>query len=197
MKRLPRGSLSLLPLILIACLVHYPRITSAAGEVVVWGDNFDGQTNVPAGLTNVVAIAAGGRHCVALKEDGSVVTWGWWTTHGGALAAPQGLTNVVAIAAGSWNSLALTTDGQVAAWGGYQGSRYGPCLSSVRAERAQQYCGCSDRVFPEFGYSLEAKNSLGEISWRPVSSFIGNGRMATLTDTNADLAQRFYRIRLD
>jgi hypothetical protein len=27
--------------------------------VVVWGDNGSGQTNVPAGLTNIIAIAAG------------------------------------------------------------------------------------------------------------------------------------------
>jgi hypothetical protein len=34
--------------------------------VVVWGDNYYGETNIPAGLTNVTAIAAGQRHTVAL-----------------------------------------------------------------------------------------------------------------------------------
>jgi len=29
------------------------------GTVVAWGLNSDGQTNVPAGLSNVVAVAAG------------------------------------------------------------------------------------------------------------------------------------------
>jgi hypothetical protein len=33
---------------------------------VAWGDNSAGQTNVPANLTNVVAIAAGGYHNLAL-----------------------------------------------------------------------------------------------------------------------------------
>jgi hypothetical protein len=36
------------------------------GTVVVWGDNYYGQTNVPAGLSGVTAIAAGQRHTVAL-----------------------------------------------------------------------------------------------------------------------------------
>jgi alpha-tubulin suppressor-like RCC1 family protein len=49
------------------------------GVVVAWGVGIPalyanyGQTNVPAGLSNVVAIAAGGDHSLALKADGSVV----------------------------------------------------------------------------------------------------------------------------
>ncbi len=37
-----------------------------AAEVAVWGDNSYGQTNVPSGLSNVVAIAAGYSHSLAL-----------------------------------------------------------------------------------------------------------------------------------
>ena len=39
--------------------------------MVAWGDDSAGQTNVPAGLTNVVAVAAGGFHSLALKNDGT------------------------------------------------------------------------------------------------------------------------------
>ena len=35
-----------------------------------------GQSDVPAGLSNVVAVAAGGQHSLALKADGTVVAWG-------------------------------------------------------------------------------------------------------------------------
>ena len=38
----------------------------ADGTVAAWGDNTYGQTNVPAGLTNVTAISGGGSHCMAL-----------------------------------------------------------------------------------------------------------------------------------
>jgi hypothetical protein len=46
------------------------------GEVEAWGANTFGQTNVPLNLTNVVAIAGGWHHSVALKRDGTVVAWG-------------------------------------------------------------------------------------------------------------------------
>ena len=41
----------------------------ADGTVVVWGS----ATNVPAGLTNVVAVAGGYRHCLAMLGDGPPV----------------------------------------------------------------------------------------------------------------------------
>ncbi|MSU41090.1 MAG: hypothetical protein EXS28_05160, partial [Pedosphaera sp.] len=37
--------------------------------VVAWGYNNEGQTTVPAGLSGVVAIAAGEYHTVALRVD--------------------------------------------------------------------------------------------------------------------------------
>jgi len=40
-----------------------------------WGDNTFGQTNVPIGVSNVVAIAAGDFHTFALRADGRIVGW--------------------------------------------------------------------------------------------------------------------------
>ncbi|MGZ4964793.1 MAG: hypothetical protein ACXWC8_19725, partial [Limisphaerales bacterium] len=40
------------------------------GTVIAWGDNPYGETNVPSGLTNVVAVAGGAYHSVALVNDG-------------------------------------------------------------------------------------------------------------------------------
>jgi len=40
------------------------------------GRRSSGDTVVPAGLTNVAAIAAGGFHSLALKEDGTLALWG-------------------------------------------------------------------------------------------------------------------------
>lgn len=85
----------------------------ADGTVVAHG--FGPQTNVPSGLSNVVAVASGTSHGVALKSDGTIVAWGDNTF--GQIDVPSGLSRVVAIATGSHHSLALKEDGGVAAWG--------------------------------------------------------------------------------
>ena len=46
-----------------------PLAGHAAPEVAAWGDNSQGQTNVPSGLSNVVAIAAGYGHSLALTAE--------------------------------------------------------------------------------------------------------------------------------
>ena len=92
-------------------------------KIIAWGDNTYGQTDVPTGLTNVVAIAQGGMHVLALNSDGTVTAWGYnytWTTpvtYEGQATPPPGLSNVVAISAGYDSSLALKNDGTVAFWG--------------------------------------------------------------------------------
>jgi hypothetical protein len=89
--------------------------------VAAWGDNSYGQTSVPVGLSNVVAVAAGGNHSLALKADGTVVGWGENTdAEGNAVGqsvTPLELKNVVGIAAGEYHSLAVKADGTVVAWG--------------------------------------------------------------------------------
>ncbi len=87
------------------------------GTVVAWGGNRSGQATVPAGLTGVIAIAAGIHHSLALRRDGTVVGWGLNT--GGQTTVPAGLTGVTAIAAGDDHSVALKSDGTVVAWGSY------------------------------------------------------------------------------
>src|SRR5262245_57895282 len=45
--------------------------TTTNFSVVAWGFNCCGQINVPAGLTSVAAVAAGYKHSLALKADGT------------------------------------------------------------------------------------------------------------------------------
>ncbi len=120
------------------------------GTVVAWGDDAFGQlgrgatpssTNIPVQvkgiggvgvLTDVVAIAAGRHHSLALRSDGSLVTWG--RNQAGQLGtgtigdnrnvpvqilAARGLpfTRLIAVAGGAQHSLALRSDGTVLAWG--------------------------------------------------------------------------------
>ena len=116
---------------------------AADGTVWTWGYNNYGELglgafdtaapygrSVPAkiaGLTGVIAVAAGTNHSLALKSDGTVWAWGWNSsgqlgdgsgTNQSAPVKVYGLTNAVAIAAGGVHSLALRTDGSVMAWGG-------------------------------------------------------------------------------
>lgn len=111
---------------------------AADGRVFAWGDNSSGQigTGVPggsvnqpapvAGLSNLVAVAAGGVHSLALDADGRVFAWGdndvgQLGVGGFADAASPtlvaGLANVTAIAGGWLHSLALRADGTVFSWG--------------------------------------------------------------------------------
>jgi hypothetical protein len=82
--------------------------------VVVWGDNYFSQTNVPAGLNDVRAIGVGTGHVVALKGNGTVVVWG--RDDVGQTDIPAGLSHVKAISAGHVHTLALKGDGTVVAW---------------------------------------------------------------------------------
>jgi alpha-tubulin suppressor-like RCC1 family protein len=78
----------------------------------------------PSDLSNVIAIAAGPAHSLALRADGTVAGWGspFFPPLPGVEnppAVPSDLSNVVAIAAGSQHNLALKSDGTVVSWGGW------------------------------------------------------------------------------
>ena len=115
---------------------HY-LILKADGSVLARGVNTFGQlgngttgptleTLAPvSGLSDVVAIAAGLFHSIALKSDGTVWTWGRNHFYQLGMEGPDsstpvrvpGLSGVVAIAAGYSHSLAVKSDGTVWAWG--------------------------------------------------------------------------------
>ncbi len=85
--------------------------TGRAQNVIAWGDDSQGQTDVPPSATNVVAVAAGASNSLALRADGTLIIWGSTTT------VPYNITNATAIAAGAAHNLALLANGTVLAWG--------------------------------------------------------------------------------
>jgi len=102
-----------------ACaLVRYEAGDASTVRVVeCWGDNSDGQTDVPADLTDVVEVRAGGLHSCARLVGGSVRCWGL-----PALATvPTDLTppgvQALAIAVGGYRSCALLSTGTFSCWG--------------------------------------------------------------------------------
>ena len=126
----------------VAASWHTLALT-ADGQVYAWGRNTYGQLGNGqfgweakeakpvrvTGLDNIVAIAAGWDHSLALSRSGAVYAWGS-RAHGQLgdgvretgrpIAAPQpvpGLTDIIAISGGGQHSLALRKDGTLFAWG--------------------------------------------------------------------------------
>ncbi len=108
------------------------------GTVWAWGDNHSGQLgdgttvdqwSTPVhpvqvrGLSEIVAVAAGGTHNLALKRDGTVWQWGMIPSPYApptALLTPEQvpeLNGVKTITAGESHSLAIKSDGSVWQWG--------------------------------------------------------------------------------
>ena len=92
----------------------------AGGNVVAWGYYYDTTIPetyrpmyVPAGLSNVVAVAGAYNYALALKSDGKIVAWGYGGN--GQTNVPPSVSNVVAVAAGA-AELALRDDGRVISW---------------------------------------------------------------------------------
>ncbi|MCL4786898.1 MAG: DNRLRE domain-containing protein [Verrucomicrobia bacterium] len=90
-------------------------LPSAPLPIAAWGDNSFGQTNVPPGLTNVLSIAGGNWHSLAIKPGGTVVEWGFGA--GGNASVSGSLLGVIAIDGGVSHSVALQANGDVFAWG--------------------------------------------------------------------------------
>ena len=92
------------------------------------------------GIGDVISVAAGVSHALALKKDGSVWAWGknWYGQLGVGKrdmetrksedsdfpAQIPGLPKIKQISAGYFRSLALAEDGTVWKWGGYGDSRF-------------------------------------------------------------------------
>jgi len=80
--------------------------------ITATGDNLTGQKSIRVETHN--KIAAGSKHSLAVKADGSVVAWGDNYYH---QCETSGFHNVVSVAAGDGHSLFLKGDGTVAASG--------------------------------------------------------------------------------
>lgn len=126
------------------------------GMVFTWvHQSINQEPPPPAGLSNVIAVAAGISHSLALTRDGTVTGWGY-NNEGQAIGTPtpsephmtnglvringQILSNVVAVAAYYNFSMALKADGTVVGWGkSYRGTPVG--LTGVTAIAAgESFC---------------------------------------------------------
>jgi hypothetical protein len=197
----------------------------ADGTVVAWGENinslgnFVGQSTVPPSLNKVVALGAGDYHSLAAKSDGTVVGWG--DDSQGQIDTPSGLNGVLAIAGGGGHTVALRNNGTALAWGNNLSGQcnISPALTNVIAIAVGEshtllllgavtgtpvlsgphYSGGQFTVLVQTvngrNYALEYKNNLTGGSWISLPSIRGNGSLMPLTDPDATVGQRFYRVR--
>jgi len=87
-----------------------------SGELVAWGDNSEGQCDLPdmAGK-EIVAIAAGSAHGLVLLADGTVIAWG--RNVSAQCDTPPVKSKAVRIFAGGDSSASISIDGRLNAWG--------------------------------------------------------------------------------
>jgi hypothetical protein len=152
----------------------------ADGSVVAWGDDSQGQCDAPVGLSNVVALAGGGAHSLALKADGTVAAWG--ANFSGQCSVPSGLSNVIGLGAGEYSSLALLA-----------GSIPVPQLLSPTRQGSQ--FSVLVQTLNRSSYALESKTSITDTNWSAVVTNSGNGALLQLSDPAATVSQKYYRIR--
>jgi hypothetical protein len=112
------------------------------GHVEAWGVIPFAEVQPPAGLNDVVAVAAGSQHNLALRVNGTVVAWG--RDSQGQTVVPAGLSNVVAISAKTHN-VALRSDGSILVWGNPNAvvTNVPPGLSDATAIAAGNFSGNS------------------------------------------------------
>ncbi|MDG2031786.1 MAG: hypothetical protein P8J45_12345 [Phycisphaerales bacterium] len=99
----------------IACGSGFSVAITDDGRVIAWGNNGQGQCEVPSGIVNPVRVAAWDHHALVLQADGTIKAWGANTY--GQCEVPGDLGTVIDIDSLSRGSLALLADGSLRGWG--------------------------------------------------------------------------------
>ena len=195
----------------------YHDLTISNGIVWAWGLNVEGelgngtiggQTATPvktSGLSNIIEVAAGNYHSLALRSDGKIWAWGLdysgqlgngssgTYSGGGPILFPNPvqvgnlrtgyLTNVIAISAGFNSSYALKADGTVWAWGDNAYGELGDGTKTLRSFPVQVTNIISHVVFSDViavsggnAHALALKSDGTVWAWgNNTSGQLGNG----------------------
>jgi hypothetical protein len=152
------------------------------GEVAAWGQNDDGQCDVPAGAYR--AIGAGARFSLAIRADGSIAVWGDDSV--GQVSAAPGGNDFVAEDGGLTFAVALKSDGSIVAWGDdrwgqVSGVPRGDDFAAVAAGDTHAVALRSDGSLASWGYPTATKGMPTTGTYRAVDAG-GNQSLALSSD---------------
>ena len=163
-------------------------------------------TPVPvSGLTDAVAVAAGGSHSLAIRQNGTVVAWGAGTNGqlgNGSTPTSQStpvpvsnLTDVVAIAAGASHSLALKRDGRVYAWGaganGQLGHGQTPATQATPVQVSNLTGVTAIAAGDNFSFALKTDGATSGVVWAwgyNLNGCLGDGTQASRSTPGSGLS---------
>lgn len=163
------------------CALTHCAAIKAQGQVVAWGGNDTGQTDVPSTLTSALDISVGDSFTLAIDSAYRVVAWG-----GNAyseLNLPDFPRPVKQISASHYSAMALDDAGQVYAWG--VGVNAETVSDAVNAdvgpiESLQRYGALSPSGQV---YSPNWEHKLGTLGFEiPISSIEAGGDLVSAVD---------------
>ncbi|AKL72578.1 Regulator of chromosome condensation (RCC1) repeat [Actinobacteria bacterium IMCC26256] len=95
-----------------------PAGATAFAKIVSWGDDEYRQVSEMPSGSDFTQVSLGERHSVALRTDGSLVSWGEPSggIYGQVSDTPSG-TDFTQVSAGRFHSVALKSDGSLVSWG--------------------------------------------------------------------------------
>lgn len=177
----------------------YNMAIRSDGTVWAWGFDHYGQINafynigtnekhpistpvLVNGLSDVVSIAFGTYHGIALKSDGTVWAWGQSPDDHYTPTQVSGLTDVIKIAAaGECHSLALKSDGTVWAWGYNLSGELGDG-TTIYSSSPVQVSGLTGVIDIAAGYSFSLALKSDGTVWAWGSNYRGQLGDGTTSD---------------
>lgn len=179
------------------------------GRGFLSSDPYPGMVTSEGGLGRIVAIAAGGDHTLALKSDGTVLTWGsngfgqlgrGTRTACSGIEMVGGLNGIVAVGAGAYHSVVLRNDGSVWTWGANAHGQLGD-YSGVEHWTPVRVVGPGGEGYLQLGVLLQVSKTgdgHGTVSSTPAGikcgtdcqEYYANGTLVTL-NASAPLGSKF------